>query len=635
MPVKRNYAGIVINVGDGGKLLPDLPPSRIGQANYDEKINFRRETVAEEIKIEGWDFPAPMGDWAGDGLADFNDGNPAEALRMVRRPNGDKAIVGCGGGFIKYFNYDTNAWVTIGSGYSTQADAGFRFWQIEDVSGYAIFNNGRDLMCSWLVGDAAVVPIYEFREAGYASCGDIAEFNGFLRCADILEINDLDMAAVMNDPLPYKTIVDGANTTRINYRRVWSNAEDPRDFAANGPGAIAAADDQLTLEWPMESLVVGDLILVLGAGTAGGNLTTTILAISGDGLTITVADDASTTVSGAFVEKTTALETLSGWDDLEEDGSGIVRQIVLKNRLISLKASGHIFEEYYAGDADQPFIAERMSKTPRALRFPRAVVNVMDRYLLFPSDRHFYRYSLGSQELLEDGTLFGAEKTLFFDRIADLDKYDVWAADNGCTGEIFFAYRWSDYYEYYYGSNRALAVNYNQGCESCAEIDDFNFTCAATVQKPLAGLNCDEVEQWFLMGDGNGKITLFGRTNLATLTLLRYGEAFYATLGGGLLNAGIDDEAKYLRRFSLLPSDPDSSASVALTIYGAKATNVEPVALVTKTLFNPRFPGVANLHYRKPYYKYQIVSNAAVALRIVAHVWKVGRAETQDIDRLA
>lgn len=634
MPVKRAYASITVNTNDGGRLWPDLPPARIGPANYDEKINFRRED-GEEVKNAGWDFPAPTPEWIGDGLMDFDDGHPCEEMRTVRRANGKVAIVGCGAGKIKYFDYDGNAWVTIGSGYSTAADAGFRFWQIVDIASYAVFNNGRDLPCTWQIGDGAVVPLYEMREAGYASVGDICEFNGILRCADILEINDADQAAVMSDPLPYKTIVDGASTTRINFRRIWSNVGDPRDFAASTPGSISAASNIVTLDYPMASLQVGDTVLVLGAGTAGGNLRTSLDAISLDGLTLTLGDDASTTVTGAAVQKNTALETIVGFDDLDDDGSAVIRQMVLKNRLISLKASGHVFEEYYDGDLDRPFIAERMCRTPRALRFPRALINVKDRYLLFPSDRHFYRYSIGSQELLEDETLFGAEKELFFSRIAGLDKYEVFAADNGCTGEALFAYRWNAYEESYYGANRALAVNYNEGNESCAEVDDFNFTCAATVQKPIAGLACDEIEQWFLMGDANGKVTLWGETNLEVLTLLRYGEAFRASLGGGLLVAGSDTKPKYVRRFSLLPSDPVSAGSVELTIYGAKATNAAPVALVTKTLANPIFPGVANLHYRKPYFKYRLTSDADVPLRIAGHVWEIATTDTSDVDRLA
>lgn len=637
MPVKRTYVSVPIRISDGGRLLPDLPVGEIGAANFDEKVNYVSE-IKEVRKRAGWDFPAPMGDWEGDGLADFDDGNPAEAIAPIRRPDGTYAIVGAGGGKIKVFDYDLNSWSTIGSGYSTQANAGFRWWQIVSDAGYAVFNNGRDLMCTWQVGDAAVRPDYEFREAGYASCGLICEYvGGVLMCADILEINDASMSAVMNNPLPYKTIVDGATTTRITFRRVWSNEGDPRDFAATVPGSITATSTALTLSWPMASLTVGDAIIINGAGTSGGNLGTSITAISG--IHITIATPALFTVSGVDVYKSTALDSIVGYDDIEDDGSAIVLQIPLKTQLISFKASGHIWQTYYTGDVDTPFAKDRVTKKPGvAPRFPRAVVNIAnddnEEYLLFIGAKHFYRFDLGSQAPLQSPLFMGAEKELFFSRIQGLDVYDVWAADNACTDEIFFAYLWQDYEVGYYGANRAIAVKYAKGCESISEISDFNFTCAAAVQKPWGGFTCDEVEMWFLMGDGDGKITLYGETNLAVLTRRRYGEKFDASLAGGLTSFGQDDNGKYLRRFSILLSNPDASQPVTVTIYGSRATNVAPTVLETKTLTDPRFPGAFGLYFRKPYYKYRLVSDSDEDFRFAGFVWRVGTADTQSIDAI-
>src|SRR5690554_1818815 len=126
MPVKRDFAPFPVRISSGDRLLPDLPVGSIGAANFDEKVNFVSEVGGEVRKIAGWDYPAPRGDWDGTGLVDFHNGQPAEAIEGIRRPNGTYAIVGCGAGYIKAFDYDANAWVTIGSGYSTAYDAGFR-----------------------------------------------------------------------------------------------------------------------------------------------------------------------------------------------------------------------------------------------------------------------------------------------------------------------------------------------------------------------------------------------------------------------------------------------------------------------------------------------------------------------------
>lgn len=635
MPVKRSYVSIPVRIGSGGKLLPDLPCGSIGPANFDEKVNFVSE-IGEVRKIAGWDFPAPTDDWLGQLMETF--GPLCEAIKGVRRPNGTYAIVGCGGGFIKAYHYESG-WVTIGSGYSTQFQDGFRWWQIEDIAGYAVFNNARDLMCWWQIGDAAVTPLYEFREAGYASCGTIVEYvDGVLMVADVLEINDDDMDAVMNDPLPYKTIVDSAITTRVTFRRAWSNIGNPTDFAVTVPGSIAASSPTLTLSWPMASFAIGDEIEVEGAGVAGGNLQTTILNIVSN--VWTLADNASTTVTDASVARPTDINSIAGYDDIEDDGSAILIQIKLKTQLMTFKASGHIWQTYYTGDLDTPFAKDQVTKkTGVAPKFPRAVVHIADddnnEYLLFPGAKHFYRFDLGSQAPRQAPLFMGAEKDLFFSRIAGLGPYDVWAADNACTDEVLFAYLWDEYYAGYYGANRALAVKYAKGCESIAEIDGFLFTCAATVQKPLADFQCDEVESWFLMGAGDGSITLYGETNLGVTTRRRYGEVFEASLGGGLFSpASASDTGAYARRFSLDPSSPQASAATEVTIYGARSPNDTPVALETKTLTDPRFPGCMGLYYRKPFYKYRLTSTTDEEFRISGFIWRMGSGDTQDIDRL-
>jgi hypothetical protein len=829
MPAKRAYTSVAVKIGDGGRLLPDLPVGTIGPANFDEKINFVGE-IGEVRNRAGWDFPAPTDDWAGVLMESF--GVPVEALRGVRRPNGTYAIVGCGSGLIKAYHYD-EGWVTIGSGYGELGDDGFRFWQIEDIAGYAVFNNGLDLPCWWQIGDAAVTPLYEFREAGYASAGGIVEYvDGVLMLHDILEIDDDSQSLVMNsstrygritgpvtnllfytqdftnalwtkyqvtptngyaapdgtmtadrvlevaatgdhfvqqqfsspivqadtpytfsiyvgksttrtqvalrmmsassqvfaqfdlgtvsvtsvagggltnrsaaiesvgtfggvewfrlsvtgtttsgnrDPIrvsveymlagsvtylgvitqgydlwgasfvggtsPGPYVPNGAarntlNTTRITFRRVWSNIGDPRDFAVSVPGSMDAyvGPTELTLAWPMASLAAGDVVVVIGAGTAGGNLQTTIVSITGTSVILT--DPALTTVVDADVARPTDISSIAGWDDIEDDGSAIVCQITLKTQLMTFKASGNIWQTYYTGDVDTPFAKDRVTKKPGvAPIFPRAVVNVTndnnEEYLLFPGAKHFYRLDLGSQAPQQDPMFMGAEKDLFFSRVRGLGPYEVWAVDCTPTDEIMFAYLWQDYETGYYGANRAIAMKYAKGAESISEISAFNFTCAATIQKPLVGFTCDEVESWFIMGDGDGNVTLYGETNLEVTTRRRYGETVECSLAGGLFSVlAASDNGAYARRFSLDPSSPEASAATSVTIYGARSPNDTPVALETKTLTDPRFPGCMGLYYRKPFFKYRLVSETDQDLRISGFIWRMGGADTQNIDRL-
>lgn len=637
MPVRRSYQPVQVNVIESGKLLPDFPPNRIAPSDYTEKVNWQRLNGTEQ-KRAGWDFPGPLPDWLSEMLGRFDAAAPCEALKGIRRPNGTYAIVGCGGGKIKAFSYDDDEWLVIGTGYSVDGDYGFTYWQIEDVAGYAVFNNSRDLPCVWQVGDAGVTPIYQMREQGYAAVGNIVEYYGLLMCSNILEIDPVEMESLMNGADPFRAITeeDAIQTTRIGFERIWSNISDPRDFSAVVAGTIGLGSMNLTLAWPMASFQVGDIIRVLGAGSAGGNLTTSIVTIVGTA--VTLADAAATAVTDAEVGLNTAFDAIPGSDELEGDGSAITIEKVLKNQLVSFKDSGQIHQSFYTGNVDTPFSAQRISTSDRSVRFPRALVNVRDQYLLFPGDNQFFKFQLSAQEPVLHPLFYGAQDSLFFDRVPGAGKFSVWAANNGATGEIFFAYPFGADEEEdgfaEYTARRVLVMNTNEGEESLDEIDGFEFLCAATVNKPTAGWTCDKQELWFLMGDTDGRVTLYGASNLEIFTMLRYGEVFDSIMAGSLEGFGAETLDKYHKRLTILMANPSSTGKMTLSLYGAKATNITPVLLVTKDVTNPALPGVLNAHFRRAYFKYRFVTSVAEPIRVSGHIWLIAGQDINQVSQI-
>lgn len=640
MPVQRQYAPVPVAVADSGKYLPDYPAFAIGLSDYTEKTNWERFKRTER-KRAGWDYPAPTASWTADMLGTFDADSPCEAIKGIRRPNGTYAVVGAGGGKIKAFSYDLNSWVTIGSGYSTDGTPGFLWWQIEDVAGYAVFNNGLDLMCTWQVGDAAVTPDYEFRESGYASCGGIVEYYGVLICSNILEIDPSAMGSLMNGAHPYGTIAEGGpvTTTRIGFERVWSNIGDPQDFAAELTGAVNATSTALTLAWPMASFDAGDLIVVQGAGTAGGNLTTTIVTIVG--VNVTLGNAAVTTVSAGIVSKSTALDSIVGSDQLEGDGSTIIRELPLKNQLISYKQSGEIFQSYYTASTSQPFASQRFAGTEgakRPIRFPRTLVNVLDQYHLFAGAANFYLYQLSAQEPVQHPMFSGVETTAFFDRVTDAGMLKVWAANNTAVGQVYFAFPLGDdseeaYDEY--SARRALSFTYREGDESVDDIDSFAFLCAATVSKPVADDRPDPTELWFLMGDTDGRVTLYGRSNTTLYTQRRYGELFDSVLAGGVMAFGRETLDKYMKRLTVLLADADDSGEMTVEIYGARQTNDTPVLMAIKDVTSPIFPGVANIYRRRALLKYRFICALDSPVRVGGHVWLIALQDINQVSQIA
>lgn len=625
MPVKREYKAIEINVVDGGVLAPDYPPDRIGQADYRAKENWRYDNGAE-VEREGWADYRPNAAIAATTSRAM--GTEVVQIGEAVRANGEAVPVGVSADKIYYWNWTTGAWTQIGSGYSTTPA---RRWQIVSLGSYVVFNNGTDLMCSWVIGDAAVTPNYEFREQGYACVDDISESNGMLLCFGITEILPAELSGILNGADPYG-LVDASKVQRVAYRKLWSNIGNPRDFAATVPATGTAGTPTLTLDWPMASFQNGDELTIVGAGAAGGNLVANISNIVGT--TVTLDTNLVTSVTGGATQKTTALNSVVGYLDLEDDGSEILRGMPLQNRVVVYKSSGQIFVGYYTGDLDQPWIYDRVyapRDKPRTMRFPYTLVDVGGRYHLYAGERHFYTFSLGSQEPQIHPVLRHCERTLFFDKIAAYTtdystiKNQVYAAVNGCTSEVFFSFPAASLLV-------AHALVYDFENERASTVTEFDFTCAATVRKPTALKTSDQQEMYFIMGRSNGRVATYGRTNLNLLTMTRYGAAFDRILESGHLGFGQPRHEKALRSYEVVSQLAD--AQISVTLYGIDRTAKAWNTLDTFTLNGVGEGGLKTAHYLYAYFKDRITSNSGLGARISGRVWDVGLVPGQGITKL-
>lgn len=136
---------------------------------------------------------------------------PVQIGELVRG-DGTRVLLAASQTVIKYFNNSTGAWVTIGSGFSVTALR----WQFVALSNVAIFNNGVDIPQTWEIGDAAVAPLYELREAGIASVGRIAAYNGFLFVGDVVEIKSGQLPLWMNGYGSYTSTSNSAKVANFN-----------------------------------------------------------------------------------------------------------------------------------------------------------------------------------------------------------------------------------------------------------------------------------------------------------------------------------------------------------------------------------------------------------------------------------
>lgn len=613
MPVEREFKPIEIAVVEGGKLAPDLPPDKISPADYTLKENLRYED-GFEVEREGWADYQPNAAIAA--ATSKVMGTAVKQIGEAVRANGEAVPIGISADKVYYWNWTTGQWTQIGSGYSTTPA---RRWQIESVGGYTVFNNGTDLPFTWVIGDAAVVPIYELREQGYACVGEIAVSNGQLLCYDVTEILTAELSGILNGGSPYGLVASN-KVQRKSYMKLTSNVGNPRDFAATVAGTGTAGTPTLTIAWPMASFQNGNEITIIGAGAAGGNLTTTISNITGT--TITLATNILTSVSGADTQKTAALDTWVASYDLEDDGTEIMRALPLGNRMVVYKGSGDIFVGYFTGDIDEPWIYDRVY-TPkgesRGLRFPYTLVNVGGRYHLYAGDRHFYTFSLGSQRPEPHPVLGLCEKTLFFDKVAAYTsdystvKNTTFAAVNGCTSEIFFLVPAA-------GGDTALAYDFAN--ERASVVTGFAFTCAATIHKPTALKTSDQQELYFIMGTSAGNVATYGRTNLNLITMTRLGSAFTRALESGWIGFGQFFHEKDVKAYGITAGEP--SKAVAVTLYATDHPAKAASTLASFSLNGAGEPTLKQVYFRRTYFKDRLSFNAGAGVRISGRMWLVG-----------
>jgi hypothetical protein len=247
MPSRYRHA--TVRPRDGGQLITRASNADAGLGNYVTKRDWRRD-LNDEVRREGYDYFAPdsggavaqyllaedgqIGLMTEDGqvvamepsgtpiqtegldvavdignqpfplTANPSDVGPINLIVRARRQNGLRTIVvGTQTSLYRFVGGDgmgvceagvcedgvlassSAEWVLAGTGY--WAPAG---WQVENINGWLVLNNGRDLPMTFRVEDSGVRPIYELREMGVSRVGGISNVSGVLMCHDIHEIPD-------------------------------------------------------------------------------------------------------------------------------------------------------------------------------------------------------------------------------------------------------------------------------------------------------------------------------------------------------------------------------------------------------------------------------------------------------------
>jgi len=553
--------------------------------NYITKRDWRRHLDQEERR-EGYDY---FGDFEGNPTTTtqpFPTSDEINLIHMARSPSGKTAIIAgsrttlyqfysldfeyisqiaagggdSGGNYVDgdgddpfFAEYD---WSVIGTGFSAD---GCR-WEAVNLNGYTVFNNGVDLPQVFRLEWTEVVPLTELRDQGIARVGTIAAFNNVLMLGDVEQLYTQDISTWMNGSDPYGNYTGSIN--RYQYRLMWSSNNEPQRFAANITCSATASSNQVTMSWPSESFAEDDEVTIFGAGASGGNLSTTISSISGT--TVTLGTNALTTTASASIQRTDAIGSIVGYDDLRDDASGIVKMAELQGQLVIYKDTS-IFLAVYTGIIEMPFKLTRLGiPTNKGLFYRHTLVPVLGLYHVYAGRNAFYKLDLQTRIPVEVGKL-DLCSNLFFDNpsVSIGAACDIYAVDNSLTKEVWFCHPSST-------SDHALCYDYRYNTVSTSSI---NISAAASVKRPTLNISPVETEDWFVMGTSAGTLLLYGKVNKA---LGQWGDALevhYRRSNRTFLAGSISATSLVFAA----SSDPSGlvAAGDEVTVYGAGTSGLD------------------------------------------------------------
>lgn len=414
----------------------------------------------------------------------------------------------------------------------------------------------------------------------------------------------------IDNPDTYATYTKNEFINRIGYRLMWSMNEMPTRFDPVYKGSIEAGTRKLILSNPARSFEVGQSVVIEGAGVSGGNLTAEILYVAAH-FVLTLDTLADTTVTRANVQKADALESISGFEDLQDDSSGIVKMLELSGHLVIYKDTAVVLARY-TGDIDAPFQfnIKRIPST-KTLYYRNTLVMVNSEYHLYAGRSSFYRFDLTNQfpaEAME----FELCKDIFFSKAILENSRWIWAADNFMTKEIVVGmYPWL-------GQDRVLCYDYLSGPPGVST-SSMNISAGASVKQPESTLSSGETPDWFVMGTPMGAVLIYGLvfepnpswSNEKSITYRREANPFSDVKTGyqsrktsGLGDFGNAFSEKDIRSWVMLLASQSLQTPVLFELFGARSTEDGITLLATKTVISPET--LVPLWFRKNYYQDRI-----------------------------
>lgn len=432
-------------------------------------------------------------------------------------------------------------------------------------------------------------------------------------------------AFLLENITAYDSVTNAARYDRVQYRCLWSSVDEPLRWAAATPGSMELGSRILELQYQARSYSSGDEIVVVGAGTNGGNLAATILWVHPNHTTILLNTPARTTVVEQPVSRADAIGSMSGYDDLQSDGSTIIKMAGLRGTLVVYHDNA-IFFGSYTGSAAAPFVfvrrVERCAKTPF---YRDTLVSVNGEFHLYAGRNSFYRFDLVSQ-VPREFEPWEMCSDLFFGQATLTNTKRIHAFDNALTKEIFLCYPSGI-------SDKGLCFDYQFGTASTT---GETYTAGLSVKKPQPAATLGTLEDWCILGGANGVVMRYGKSDVpdeafgGMAIFNRLGSGYTSTIKSGLYGDRFHETRLTEWMAELSTHDYPTVTTYTFNLYGYSNSAKLGRLIGTAELPDPATENLVPMLFNEHFFQDEIVvTGANNPLRLAARTVAFGKVASR------
>lgn len=432
-------------------------------------------------------------------------------------------------------------------------------------------------------------------------------------------------AFLIENVTAYDPVENADNYDRVQYRCLWGTVDEPLRWASATPGSIELGSRKLELQYQARSYEVGDEIVVVGAGINGGNLAATIALVHPNHTSLLLDTPARTTAVKQPVSRADSIGSMSGFDDLQSDGSTIIKMAGLRGTLI-IYHDNAIFFGAYTGNAAAPFIfTRRVEKCAKTPFYRDTLVSVNGEFHLYAGKNSFYRFDLVSQIPREFEPLEMCSDR-FFGQVTLENTKRIHAFDNVLTKEVFFGYPSAT-------DDKGICFDYQFGTVSTT---GEQYTAGLSIKKPQSGLALGAIEDWCVLGGPSGVVMRYGKSDVpdeafgGMAMFNRLGSGYTSTLKSGLYGDRFHETRMTEWMAELSTHDYPTVTSYTFNLYGYRNSANLARLIGTVELPDPATENLVPMLFNEHFFQDEIVvTGANNPLRLAARTVAFGKVASR------